>query len=167
MKRSTDRILTTHAGSLPRPDDVRVMVTAKSEAQPYDESTFEPRLRGAVSETVQQQLSSGIDLVNDGELAKSNFSNYAKERISGIETQPNPEPANAVGVAPRDSIIGRDVKDFAEYFAERAASRFDCFGVARVAARCSSRREDSQSSNPRRNRARPAATRKWFSNSAR
>src|SRR5215207_8550448 len=108
MKRSTDRILTTHAGSLPRPDDVRVMVAAKSDQQTYDEAAFEPRLRGAVAETVQQQLASGIDCVNDGELAKSNFSNYARERISGIETQPNPEEPNSAGVPPRDSIIGRD-----------------------------------------------------------
>jgi 5-methyltetrahydropteroyltriglutamate--homocysteine methyltransferase len=118
MKRSTDRILTTHAGSLPRPDDVRVMVTAKSEQQAYDEAGFEPRLQSAVAETVQQQLASGIDCVNDGEFAKSNFSNYARERIAGIETQPNPEPTGPAGVAPRDSIIGRDVKDFPEYFAE-------------------------------------------------
>jgi 5-methyltetrahydropteroyltriglutamate--homocysteine methyltransferase len=117
LKRSTDRILTTHAGSLPRPDAVRELVTAKSEQKRYDEAAFEPTLRGAVAATVKLQRTSGIDCVNDGELAKSNFSNYAKERISGFETQPAPaEPSGSV--APRDSIIGRDVKEFPEYFAD-------------------------------------------------
>jgi len=93
------------------------MVTAKSENKSYNESGFEPRLRDAVAETVQLQRQSGIDCVNDGELAKSNFSNYAKERISGFESQPAPDEPSS-GVAPRDSIIGRDVKDFPEYFAD-------------------------------------------------
>src|SRR5262249_57852783 len=65
MKRSTDRILTTHAGSLPRPPDLWQMVIAKSSGKPYDQAALDRRVRGAVAEVVQQQVVSGIDVVND------------------------------------------------------------------------------------------------------
>ena len=64
MKRSTDHILTTHAGSLPRPDDVRELVTAKASGQPYDEAAFNNRVRSAVSEVVQKQMDCGVDCIN-------------------------------------------------------------------------------------------------------
>jgi len=73
MQRSTDRILTTHAGSLPRPADLREMVTAKSNGQPYDAAALAQRLCSAVAEVVQQQLAAGLDSINDGELGKTNF----------------------------------------------------------------------------------------------
>ena len=85
MKRSTDRILTTHAGSLPRPDDLRELVTAKANKEPYDETRFASRVKSAVGEVVQQQLKNGVDVLNDGEFGKSNFSNYARERLGGFE----------------------------------------------------------------------------------
>src|SRR4051794_25231185 len=85
MKRSTDRILTTHAGSLPRPDDLRELLNAKQNGQLPDEGTFTNRVRSAVDEVVQLQLGSGVDCVNDGELGKSNFNNYAQLRLSGFE----------------------------------------------------------------------------------
>src|SRR5215475_9266214 len=88
MKRSTDRILTTHAGSLPRPADLRAMLTAKSTGQPYDQEAFTKRVRSAVAEVVQKQIEAGIDIINDGELGKPNFTTYARERISGFEERP-------------------------------------------------------------------------------
>ena len=74
MKRSTERILTTHAGSLPRPDDLRDMLIAKDEGRAYDQAAFATRVRRAVAEVVQQQLESGIDIINDGEESKRSFS---------------------------------------------------------------------------------------------
>ena len=66
MRRSTDRILTTHAGSLPRPDDLREMITAKDEGRPYDPVALAHRVQGAVTEVVQMQINCGIDIINDG-----------------------------------------------------------------------------------------------------
>lgn len=112
MLRSTDRILTMHAGSLPRPTDVREMVTAKEEGLPYDAPTLERRLRESVGEVVQKQVAVGMDSINDGELSKSNFTNYAKERLGGIEIRTfaggqGPEPLQ---------ISGRDRMEFPGYF---------------------------------------------------
>ena len=64
---STDRILTTHAGSLPRPDDVREMVLAKARGEPYDPAALDGRLQAAVREVVGRQIQCGIDIINDGE----------------------------------------------------------------------------------------------------
>jgi len=85
---STDRILTTHAGSLPRPPDLRDLVFAKSRGQAYDPATLERRLTAAVAEIVQQQIESGLDSVNDGELSKSNFTDYVQARLAGYEARP-------------------------------------------------------------------------------
>ena len=110
MQRSTERILVTHVGSLPRPGDLWEMLTAKLEGQPYNQENFVTRLRNAVQEIVRQQIDSGIDIVNDGELGKPNFSRYARERIRGfVELPPKP------GFKP-SMIFGRDIKDFPEYF---------------------------------------------------
>ena len=89
MLYSTDRILTTHAGSLPRPADLRAMVLAKSADQPYDAAALDRRLAEAVAETVRRQQSCGIDVVNDGELSKYNFTDYVRLRIAGYEARPN------------------------------------------------------------------------------
>jgi 5-methyltetrahydropteroyltriglutamate--homocysteine methyltransferase len=113
VKRSTDRILTTHAGSLPRPPDLWAMVTAKTSGQPVDEAAFEARARSAVAEVVQQQATSGLDVVNDGELSKLNFLQYARERLAGCE--PRPSAADTQATA---SISGRDRQAFPEYVAE-------------------------------------------------
>jgi 5-methyltetrahydropteroyltriglutamate--homocysteine methyltransferase len=110
MKRSTERILVTHAGSLARPDDLMQINVAKNEAQPYDHEAYAKRLRGAVAEVVQNQVQCGVDIVNDGELGKSNFSRYTRERLSGFVERP---------VSPDfrpTSIFGRDLVEFPEYF---------------------------------------------------
>ena len=85
MKRSTDRIITSHAGSLPRPDDVRQMVAAQGDQPASPE--LKARLREAVEETVTKQIASGMDVINDGELSKSNFLNYVRSRLGGIQAR--------------------------------------------------------------------------------
>ncbi len=113
MKRSTERILSTHAGSLPRPDDLWKMLIAKDNMQPYDQEAFAKRLRGAVAEGVRKQIDSGIDIVNDGEFGKTNFSRYIFERFSGFVDRP-PRPEDHLSM-----IFGRDMVDFPEYFTDR------------------------------------------------
>jgi 5-methyltetrahydropteroyltriglutamate--homocysteine methyltransferase len=124
MKRSTQGILTTHAGSLPRPEDLRDLLIAKDEGRPYDQAAFVTRVRSAVAEVVQRQLESGIDIINDGEESKRSFSTYVRERLSGLEERPptaDERPA---------MISGRDMPEFAEYFAGRGG-----FGGASANAR--------------------------------
>jgi 5-methyltetrahydropteroyltriglutamate--homocysteine methyltransferase len=110
MHYSTDRILVTHAGSLPRPADLRAMVVAKSAGEPFDAAALDRRLGQAVAETVRHQAECGIDIVNDGELSKFNFTDYVRGRIAGYELRPNTGRR-------RLSIIARDEKKFAGYFA--------------------------------------------------
>jgi 5-methyltetrahydropteroyltriglutamate--homocysteine methyltransferase len=109
MLYSTDRILTTHAGSLPRPPELRDMVLAKANGTAVDPAAFDARLRAAVAETVRAQIGAGIDCVNDGELSKTNFTDYVRWRIEGYETRPWSGPR-------RLSIIARDETKFAGYF---------------------------------------------------
>lgn len=115
MKRSAERILTTHAGSLPRPADLREMLTAKSNGQPYHQAAFTERVRSAVAEVVQKQSEAGIDILNDGELGKPNFTTYARERFIGFEERSLKPGEGSVLLA----ISGRDRKEFPEYFATR------------------------------------------------
>src|SRR5215510_7423536 len=110
MKRNTERILTMHAGSLARPPDLREMVLAKSNGQPYDAEALARRLRSAVAEVVQQQIAVGLDSINDGEFSKTNFTNYARERLSGHEERSG-APEN-----PLARIYVRDVQEFAECY---------------------------------------------------
>jgi 5-methyltetrahydropteroyltriglutamate--homocysteine methyltransferase len=70
MSRSTDRFLTTHTGSLPRPDDLVRMMHAKEEDVPVDRAALAERVRTAVAEVVRKQAEAGVDLVNDGEMSK-------------------------------------------------------------------------------------------------
>src|SRR3990167_5349122 len=92
MKRSTERIITTHAGSLSKPDDLKQMLAAKDSGKPCDEKALASRVRSVVAEVVKKQLECGIDVVNDGEIGKSSFSRYVRERLSGfIERPAQPE----------------------------------------------------------------------------
>jgi 5-methyltetrahydropteroyltriglutamate--homocysteine methyltransferase len=124
MQRSTERILTTHAGSLPQPDDLRDMLMAKDDGRPYDQAAFATRVRSAVAEVVRQQMASGLDIINDGELSKRSFSTYARERLSGLEECPPTVDE------PPSMISGRDMPEFAEYFVNRGG-----FGGASANAR--------------------------------
>src|SRR5947208_149174 len=84
MQRSTERFLTTHTGSLPRPDDLIRMMYAKEEGVPIDRAALAERVRAAVAEVVQKQASAGVDLINDGELSKPSYATYIKDRLNGF-----------------------------------------------------------------------------------
>jgi 5-methyltetrahydropteroyltriglutamate--homocysteine methyltransferase len=85
MKRSTDRILTTHTGSLARPKELLDLMKAKIKGEPYDEKAYSERTRSAVAEMVRKQAESGIDIVTDGEQGKPGFFAYVRERLTGFE----------------------------------------------------------------------------------
>ena len=87
MLRSTERILTMHAGTTPRVPDLRQMVLDKSTGEKVDEAALTARLREAIAESVQRQVGIGLDSINDGELGKSSFTNYARERLTGHENR--------------------------------------------------------------------------------
>jgi 5-methyltetrahydropteroyltriglutamate--homocysteine methyltransferase len=84
MKRSTERFLTTHTGSLPRPDDLIRMMYAKEEGVPVDPKALSARVRAAVAEVVKKQADAGVDLINDGELSKPSYATYIKDRLNGF-----------------------------------------------------------------------------------
>ena len=87
MKRSTDRILTTHTGSLPRPDDLTATLEALDSGAMPDPAAFEARVRRAVADVVRQQVEAGIDIVNDGEQGKVGYSTYVRHRLTGFGGQ--------------------------------------------------------------------------------
>ena len=84
MKHSTERFLTTHTGSLPRPDDLVRMMYAKEEGVPVDAAALAGRMRAAVLDVVHKQREAGVDLVNDGELSKPSYATYIKDRLDGF-----------------------------------------------------------------------------------
>ncbi|MBX5492498.1 MAG: methionine synthase, partial [Chloroflexi bacterium] len=88
MKGSTDRILTTHCGSLPRPPELLDLMKARANGQPVDPATYEATLRAAVADRVRQQVECGIDVVTDGEQSKVGFYAYVSERLTGFEARP-------------------------------------------------------------------------------
>ena len=85
MKRSIDRILTTHTGSLPRPMDLTTMLEALDSGAMPDRTTFETRVRAAVAEVVRNQVESGVDVVSDGEQGKVGYSTYVRHRLTGFD----------------------------------------------------------------------------------
>ena len=101
MKRSTERILTTHTGSLPRPDDLVTMLYAKERGELQDQAAFEARVRTATAEVVRKQFECGVDVVNDGEVSKIGYSTYVKDRLTGFEGEASP-------LVPADLLEFRD-----------------------------------------------------------
>jgi len=89
MKHSTERILTTHVGSLPRPPDLLAMILEKEHGG-FDAAAYADRVRRAVAEVVQKQADARIDIVADGEMGRFGFIPYVNERLSGLEARPNP-----------------------------------------------------------------------------
>jgi len=85
MPRSQERIVTTHAGSLPRPDGVVELIWAGIDGEPPDEQELSQRLDGAVADVVRRQRETGVDIISDGEMSKPGFSNYINDRFSGFE----------------------------------------------------------------------------------
>ena len=90
MQRSSERVLTTHTGSLPRPADLVALLNAKELSSSYDHVAYKERIRRAVSEIVHKQAETGIDIVDDGEHSKVNWMAYARARLSGLEEVDRP-----------------------------------------------------------------------------
>ena len=109
MKRSADRILTSHCGSLPRPLELLAPLHAKDAGDPHDADDLARRVRSSVSEVVRKQADVGIDVVNDGEHSKSSFAHYARSRIGGIERRN--EPPRYLGTPTRDALAFPGVYD--------------------------------------------------------
>src|ERR687888_2747548 len=84
MKRSTSRFLTTHTGSLPRPDDLIRTMFAKEEGVSVDAGALAARIRAAVAEVVRKQAEAGITVVDDGEMSKPSYATYVKDRLTGF-----------------------------------------------------------------------------------
>jgi len=113
MKRSSERILTTHVGSLIRPPKLQEFLRAKQGGKPYDEQGFQKCLSDSVAEVVKQQADAGIDVVSDGEFGKSiSWAQYALTRLSGFERRPiKTDAANPFK-------RGADRTKFAEFYEE-------------------------------------------------
>src|SRR5262245_59403519 len=88
MKRSVNRILTTHCGSLPRPADLLQMLIARDKGNLDDLPEFQARLKDAVGECIAKQIAVGLDIVNDGEWSKPDYSTYVKDRLTGFNGEP-------------------------------------------------------------------------------
>jgi 5-methyltetrahydropteroyltriglutamate--homocysteine methyltransferase len=87
MTAATDRILTTHAGSLPRPPEFLPMILARDAGAIADEARFEAAAQAAVAYTVRRQADAGVDVLNDGEMSKPSYATYVKDRLSGFGGQ--------------------------------------------------------------------------------
>jgi 5-methyltetrahydropteroyltriglutamate--homocysteine methyltransferase len=85
MKRSTSRILTTHTGSLPRSWELQELLRLRDERRSFDQAAFDASVRAAVADVVRQQISIGLDVINDGEQGRSQYAAYVKERLTGFE----------------------------------------------------------------------------------
>jgi len=112
MKRSTERILTTHVGSLARPESLIPLLRSKERGQPYDQETFAKLVRDAVADVVRRQTEAGVDIVTDGEQGKASFFGYIVERFNGFSR--TPAPAGQEG-NPRGA--GREYRAFPDYYA--------------------------------------------------
>ncbi len=110
MKRSLDRILTTHVGSLPRPADLLEMNTARANGRPVDAALWAARVKSAIVEVVRMQREACVDIVNDGELSKSSWSSYVNDRLGGF--------AESVSHGQGSLAKGRDKKAFQEFYDE-------------------------------------------------
>jgi 5-methyltetrahydropteroyltriglutamate--homocysteine methyltransferase len=84
MNRSHERFLTTHTGSLPRPEDLIRVMYAKEEGVPVDAQALAAQVKAAVAEVVRKQATAGIDLINDGEMSKPSYATYIKDRLDGF-----------------------------------------------------------------------------------
>jgi 5-methyltetrahydropteroyltriglutamate--homocysteine methyltransferase len=103
MKLSTDRILTTHVGSLPRPQALVELLVKKDHGEAYDHAEFARRARQAVADIVAHQVTVGIDVVSDGEASKVGYATYIKDRLTGFGGEP---------FAPKPQ---RDLADYPEF----------------------------------------------------
>jgi len=106
LQQNTDRIQTTHIGSLPRPHAVLDLLKAKLTGQPYDQAALDAAVAKAVVDSVKKQVECGIDIVTDGELSKAGFFTYIRERLAGFEARPNE----------KFTLFEQEVAAFPEYY---------------------------------------------------
>jgi 5-methyltetrahydropteroyltriglutamate--homocysteine methyltransferase len=117
MAGSADRILTTHVGSLVRPDDLLAFIALQQEGKPYDQAAYQACLEKSVADVVRKQVDAGIDIVSDGEYGKSiSWSRYILDRLSGFEER------NDKTIGFRGAVAGKDRRDFAEFYEEYEAA---------------------------------------------
>jgi len=129
MKLSTDRILTTHVGSLPRPPDVAEMLFAREHATRFDAAAFDRTISQAVQAVVARQVAIGLDVISDGEMSKISYATYIKDRLSGFGGD-------------NERQVAADLKEFPDFRAKMAAiagkqsfKRESCIGPIEVADR--------------------------------
>ena len=113
MQRSTERILTTHTGSLPRPDDLVPLLYAQATGEPVDTGTLAARVRAAVAAIVRKQTDVGLDVINDGEMGKVGYSTYVATRLTGFGGE-------GAGIAGGPS----DIREFPTFAEQRRRPRF-------------------------------------------
>ena len=115
MKVSSDRILTTHVGSLPRPDDLFELMLSRMDGKPVDEKAYAERVRSAVRDCVRQQVDVGLDVVSDGEMGKPSFITYAAARLDGLERREGSRPSPFSNT--------RETRDFPDYYQSAVAEQ--------------------------------------------
>ena len=108
IQQNTDRIQTTHIGSLPRPHAVLDLMKAKLNGQPYDHKLYDETIAKAVADSVRKQAECGIDIVTDGEVSKPGFFTYIQERLEGFESRPKQKML----------LFQQEVAAFPEYYAQ-------------------------------------------------
>lgn len=111
MKRSTDRILASHAGNLPRNEALWQMLVDRGLGKDVEEAALQAAIKQAVKDVVDKQVEVGLDIVNDGEQSKRSWQTYANTRLGGLEQRPGQGSIQTAG-----SIVGRDIEEFTEYF---------------------------------------------------
>jgi 5-methyltetrahydropteroyltriglutamate--homocysteine methyltransferase len=122
MKTSAHRILTTHVGSIPRPESIRALLRARVSGLSIDEAQLAARVAEAVPEVVRRQGEVGVDVISDGEMGKTSFLAYADERLTGFVARPADDPdvpsSNAGGSWARRIDTRREWRAFREYYQE-------------------------------------------------
>ncbi|MBV9580507.1 MAG: cobalamin-independent methionine synthase II family protein [Chloroflexi bacterium] len=114
MQRSTERILTTHVGSLVKPDDLQAMIADREAGLAYDAAALSARVTSAVTDVVRQQADVGVDVVNDGELSKSSWAAYFRTRLTNVEARPGTRSTPGL-------IYAREERRFPDWFAAARA----------------------------------------------
>jgi 5-methyltetrahydropteroyltriglutamate--homocysteine methyltransferase len=106
LQQNTDRIQTTHIGSLPRPHALLDMMKAKFSGKPYDQKQYDATVARAIAETIKKQVECGIDFVTDGEFSKPGFFTYIRDRLAGFESRPGQKML----------LFQKEVAAFPEYY---------------------------------------------------
>ena len=136
MKLSTDRILTTHVGSLPRPPALRDLLVKKDQGEPYDKGELARLVRQAVVDIVRRQVAVGVDVVNDGEMSKPGYSTYIADRLTGFAGH---EPA-------RPRLDTRDHPNFLAAYERMTGANVARRAVCVAPSRCATAHRSSTTS---------------------